>query len=157
MAAKKAAKKKAAASNTTAATKLDRINVSDFELWGKLVKTWATGRDYVKNGKTYLPKPTSIADLKKQCKAAGLTITIPARYKGKIKYAQSNEHTVLIRLPPAVLVADSEELLGAEGTVYSLPPFYKRIFQNVDPLVPNNQKLKVHAERIGDYSMSACM
>ena len=156
MAVKKAAKT-AAKKKAVTATKLDRINVSDYELWGKLVKTWATGKDYVKNGKTYLPKPTTIDELKKQCKAAGLTITIPARYKGKIKYAQGNEHTVLIRLPPAVLVADSEVVLGAEGTVYSLPPFYKRIFQNVDPLVPNNQKLKVHAERIGDYSMSACM
>ena len=156
-AAKPAAKKTAAAKNTTTPTKLDRINVSDYELWGKLVKTWATGKDYVKNGKSYLPKPTSIDELKKQCKAAGITITIPTRYTGDITYAQGDEHTVLIRLPPAALVADSEKLLGAEGTVYSLPPFYKRIFQNVDPLVPSNQKLKVHAERIGDYSMSACM
>ena len=40
---------------------VERMMVGSYEQWGKLVKTWATGKDYVKNGNKY-PRPSSIAD-----------------------------------------------------------------------------------------------
>ena len=119
-----------------------------FDLWGELVKKWAKGE---------APRPTTVDELVKQCTAAGVTIEIPKRYYANpVQFAQADENTVLIRLPPDALVRDSEERLKREDMTYALPAFYKRIFQNVNPVIPQNEKLKVHAERIGDYSMSAC-
>ena len=135
---------------------IERITIGSYEQWGKLVKTWATGKDYVKNGRDYLKPPKSIDEFKQQCAWAGVDAVVPDHYKD-VQYATAGVDTVLIRLPNATLIADSEALLNTPGDTYMLPPFYKRIFQNVDPSIPENEKLKVHAERIGDYSMNACM
>ena len=35
-------------------------------------------------------------------------------------------------------------------------PFYKRLFNGMDPVIPEAEKFKVHAERIGDYTISLC-
>ena len=63
---------------------VERMTVGSYEQWGKLVKTWATGKDYVKNGQKY-PKPSSIAELKQQCAWVGVDANIPAHYN-KIEY-----------------------------------------------------------------------
>ena len=120
-----------------------------FDLWGALVKRWAKGEQ---------PHPKTVDELMQQCKEAGVLIKIPDRYhKNPVKFAQADENTVLIRLPPAELVKESEQILKVESNGYRLPPFYKRIFQNVNPVIPVADRLKVHNERIGDYSMSNCM
>ena len=61
----------------------------------------------------------------------------------------------MVRLPPQVMIEDSEELLNQPGATYPLPPFYKRLFNGMDPVIPESEKFKVHAERIGDYTISA--
>ena len=61
-----------------------------------------------------------------------------------------------VRLPPKVMIADSEALLDEPGATYPLPPFYKRLFNGIDPVIPEEEKLRVHAERIGDYTISVC-
>ena len=132
---------------------IERITVGSYEQWGKLVKTWATGKDYVKNGQKY-PKPSSIAELKQQCAWAGVVAVIPAHYAA-IKFAEGDVDTVVIRLPNATMIAESEAMLEAPGSEYSLPPFYRAVFQNATPVVPD--KLRLHAQRIGDYSMNACL
>jgi hypothetical protein len=132
---------------------IERITVGSYYQWGKLVKTWATGKDYVKNGHKY-PKPSSIEELKEQCAKAAVDATIPDHYK-YIKFAEGDVDTVVIRLPNATMIAESEAKLEAPGSEYGLPPFYRAIFQNAAPVVPD--KLKLHAERIGDYSMNACL
>ena len=119
-----------------------------FDLWGALVKQWA---------KREAPLPKTVDDLIRQCKAAGVNIEVPKRYHANpVQFAQADENTILIRLPPDVLLKDSEERLSQEDSTYALPPFYKRIFQNVNPVIRQNEKLKVHNERIGDYSMANC-
>ncbi len=119
-----------------------------FDLWGALVKRWA---------KREAPLPKTVDDLIRQCKAAGVNIEVPKRYHANpVQFAQADENTILIRLPPDVLLKDSEERLSQEDSTYALPPFYKRIFQNVNPVIRQNEKLKVHNERIGDYSMANC-
>ena len=42
------------------------------------------------------------------------------------------------------------------GATYPLPPFYKRLFNGMDPVIPEDEKFRVHAERIGDYTISNC-
>jgi hypothetical protein len=119
-----------------------------FDLWGELVKKWA---------KHEAPLPKTVDELVQQATAAGVTIHIPERYYANpVRFAQADENTVLIRLPPDALLRDSEERLKQTDMTYALPAFYKRIFQNVNPVIHQDEKLKVHAERIGDYSMSAC-
>ena len=54
------------------------------------------------------------------------------------------------------MIEDSESLLSQPGSTYPLPPFYKRLFNGVDPVIPESEKFKVHAERIGDYTISLC-
>ena len=120
-----------------------------FDLWGALVKRWAKHEQQT---------PKTVDELIKQCKDAWVTIKIPDRYhKNPVQFAQADENTILIRLPPAELVKDSEQMLKVENNAYRLPPFYKRIFQNVNPIIPVADRLKVHDERIGDYSMAACL
>lgn len=118
-----------------------------YDLWGQLVKKWA---------RNAVPRPKSVDDLVKQCAAEGVTIKVPDRYRGNdIQWAEANEKTLVIRLPPPVLTADAEEWLPkAETGAYPLPPFYRRIFQDVDPVIPD--KKKFHDERVGDYSMGNC-
>jgi hypothetical protein len=132
---------------------IERITVGSYEQWGKLVKTWATGKDYVKNGHDYLKRPTSIDELKQQCALAGVDAVIPDHYKD-LYYAEADVDTVLIRLPNPTLIAESEAMLETPGSEYPIPRFYRAIFQNAGAVVPD--KLKLHAERIGDYSMSNC-
>jgi len=99
-----------------------------FDLWGALVKRWA---------KNEAPRPKTVDDLVKQCKDAGVNVEIPKRYYANpVQFAQADENTILIRLPPEVLLKDSEQILKAEDMSYRLPPFYKRIFQNVNPVIP---------------------
>ena len=73
-----------------------------------------------------------------------------------VQFVEQHMDTVVVRLPPAVAIADSEEKLSKPGATYPLPPFYKRLFNGMDPVIPESEKFKVHAERIGDYTISAC-
>ena len=47
-------------------------------------------------------------------------------------------------------------LLNQPGSTYPLPPFYKRLFNGIDPVISEEDKFRVHAERIGDYTISLC-
>ncbi len=61
-----------------------------------------------------------------------------------------------MKLPPKVMIEDSEAMLSEPGSTYPIPPFYKRLFNGADPVIPESEKFKVHAERIGDYTISLC-
>lgn len=54
-------------------------------------------------------------------------------------------------------IEDSETILSQPGGSYPIPDFYKRIFNGMDPVVPENERMRLHAERIGDYTISLCM
>ena len=61
-----------------------------------------------------------------------------------------------MRLPSEGDDEDFELLLNQPGSTYPLPPFYKRLFNGLDPVIPEEEKFRVHAERIGDYTISIC-
>jgi hypothetical protein len=132
---------------------LPRVKVTNLEAWGNLVKTWATGQDRIGNGGTYLPPPTTVDELKTQCGSAGVGLTVPANFTS-LTIIQGDENSILIKLPPRAMVLDSENELNG-GATYQLPAFYSPdVFNNAPELVTN--KMKVHAERIGDYTLSIC-
>lgn len=120
--------------------------------WGRLVKSWATGRSYFGPGTAVPPIPQSIAELKTQCSAAGINIEIPASITG-LAFLQYSPETLSIRLPPKVLIDESEAILAKNN--YSMPQFYLDFFNNS----PSDEqgRLDFHACRIGEYSVNSCM
>lgn len=128
---------------------LERLKIADMEKWGNLVKSWATGAK---------PKPATLQEFKDQCAAAGVGATVPS-YVTEFELVQTPAlNKLLLRLPPKELVEDSEKLL--KDAPYALPDFYDDLFgaDNGPTHMPNDEagKLRVHAQRIGDYTMSNC-
>ena len=81
-------------------------------------------------------------------------MTVPDRFT-KVKFVEQ-DWTPSRAVAAAVAIANSEEKLSKPGATYPLPPFYKRLFNGIDPVIPEADKFKVHAERIGDYTLSLC-
>src|SRR5262245_44751898 len=133
---------------------IERLQVTNHERWGKLVKTWATGVNYMDDENNY-PLPETMEEFKEQLAKAQVFATVPERFT-KIEFVSSEQDTILVRLPPKVMIEDSESLLNKPGSTYPLPPFYKRLFNGLDPVIPEEERLRVHAERIGDYTISVC-
>jgi len=133
---------------------LERVKFTDDVKWGKLVKTWATGKNYLGDGKTY-PRPTTLDEFKQQCVDAQLGITIPAQITS-IVIAQASKEVMFIKLPPKEMIEDSETMLAGAGS-YPLPSFYKDVF-GTDPVIGNtlDEKLRFHALRVGDYTIGLC-
>ena len=130
---------------------LERLRFANMEKWGNLVKRWATGAQ---------PRPTTLAEFKAQCVAADVGATIPG-YITEFEMVQTpRKERLLLRLPPKELVQDTEADLNAGGA-YSIPGFYNQLFDRPAGIPPNMPtdtagKLRVHAQRIGDYTMSFC-
>lgn len=57
---------------------MERVAVGNFENWGKLVKTWATGDDYVRDGYAYA-LPTTLDEFKMQVARAKTGLNVPSR------------------------------------------------------------------------------
>ena len=108
---------------------LERMQVTNHERWGNLVKTWSTGKNYLDDDNEY-PIPTTIDEFKEQLAKAQVFMTVPDRFT-KVKFVEQHMDTIVVRLPPAVAIADSEEKLSKPGATYPLPPFYKRLFNGI--------------------------
>lgn len=133
---------------------IERLQVTNHERWGNLVKTWATGVNYLGDDHSY-PVPQTMDEFKEQLAKAQVFATVPERFKN-IKFVSSDQDTIVVKLPPKAMIEDSESLLNQPGATYPLPPFYKRLFNGLDPVIPEEERLRVHAERIGDYTISLC-
>ena len=135
--------------------RIERLQITNHERWGKLVKTWSTGKNYLEDDNEY-PVPETVEEFKEQLAKAQVFATVPERFK-HIQFVTSDQETLLLKLPPKVMIEDSEARLSEAGATYPIPPFYKRLFNGTDPVIPEADKFKVHAERIGDYTISLCM
>ena len=114
--------------------------------WGKLVLKWAL------DSSSY---PTSLAEFNKQTEAAGVTFENLAGVKG-VQFVQNNSEVLLIRLPPKDLAADAKRRMESNQVQepYSIPQFYEFF---CGPLhVAPDDRLKLLACRIGDYSIANC-
>lgn len=153
-AAPKAAKAKPAGK---APAPLNRMRVTNWARWGDLIKCWSTGRPHRANKKVY-PVPRSMDELRAQCKDLDVGLNVPAYVKNLVVYTHERT-TLVIRVPPADFVMESEEHLKKKGAVYNLPSFYADAL-GVQGAVPElgsmDKVLDFHASRIGDYSISNC-
>jgi hypothetical protein len=130
------------------------IEISDDILWGKLVKSWATGKSYLDPGKPAPPLPRTLDELRVQCLAIGLTVTFPAVCTG-LAIVQYSPETVTIKLPPKAMVEATEARLAAAGAAYPIPRFYDDFYGKA-LAIPQDRLLDFHAARIGDYSIRNC-
>jgi hypothetical protein len=138
------------------------IDGSVEDQWGYLVKTWATGKSYFPNPGfadaipvEKLPVPRDLDDMKAQLALIGIAdrVTIPAHIVS-LAVVQYSPNTLALRLPPKEMVEAGEEEF-ANGADYVIREFYSE-FCSPAPKT-SAQKLRLHACRIGDYSISSCV
>jgi hypothetical protein len=134
---------------------LDRLRFSNIERFGKLVKTWATGKNYLEDGKDY-GIPADLDEFRRQNAEAQTGVHIPDWAK-KVKFVACEPDTIVIRVPPKHAIEDSEQRLTAPGASYPLPDAYKQAFGGLDPVIAKEKMLDFHASRIGDYTSTFCL
>lgn len=168
---------------------------SEVLIWGRLVKSWATGLDYINNefnmqpptgaipasatwslpplapvpvgsGKAAVSIPGAVAltqaEFVARMEAAGISDTALPYTNRNVVIVQGDETTMVIRLPPRVHLQQSETDLKAAG--YSIPGFYDDLYAPtgapaVSAIMPAlyQDKMKLHANRVGDYTLNNCM
>ena len=140
-------------------TEVETITGDSFKRWGRLVKTWATGESYFKNESPpitidQLPIPNSMQELKDQMALVGAGALIPPDNVTGLAIVRYTADTMVVRLPPKARIKAMEEVLKQPGsTAYNFPDFYGDFINR--PLTVQ-ERLDVHACRIGDYTMSMC-
>jgi hypothetical protein len=127
--------------------------------WGKLIKTWATGKSYFEHdtppiGIDKLPIPHSIEELRAQMVLVGAEALLPPPNVVGLAIVQYTPDTMVVRLPPKARIEAMEKILEQPGaSAYNFPSFYADFGNR--PL-ERDEKFAVHACRIGDYTMSMC-
>lgn len=139
----------------------DRFMVANLEIWGNLVKTWATGVDHVQSttSKTYLKQPETIDELRALLADLGVGAILPARYT-KLNMVPAPEDTLVIKLPEKKALEAAQAELEA-GFGYQPPDIYKDFFgaHDLPPASSDDdrkEQVKVHAMSIGDYTIRNC-
>src|SRR5262249_53087948 len=104
----------------TATQILERFRVADADrvAWGHLVEGWINGQ---------VARPESVDDLKEQCQARGIAISVPD-YVESIAFMQRDKSVLTIRLPARELVEAGEANLLEREVGYPLPSFYEQFF-----------------------------
>ncbi|MCC8939742.1 hypothetical protein CI1B_16800 [Bradyrhizobium ivorense] len=131
------------------------LEISDDVLWGKLVKSWATGNNYIAPTRPAPPIPRTRDELLAQAAEIGLTITFPDGMVG-LEIIQYSGETAVIKLPPKSMIEETEALLRGADALYPMPQFYEDFFAAPLPAMDEARRLELHAARIGDYSVRNC-
>jgi hypothetical protein len=132
-----------------------RLLINDYENWGKLVKTWATGRNYLEDGQSY-PRPADIAHLHDQMVRAGAGTAPLSDADVTLEIIDMDDDTVYVMLPPKDVIAKVEQDLQ-NGVLYPLPAFYlKTVIPSLDAGWPAAAALNFHHARVGEYCVQFC-
>ena len=131
------------------------LMIEDDVLWGKLVKSWATGKNYIDPAGGPIPLPRTLDELLATAKSINLTISFPDGMVG-LAVIQYSPQTAVVKLPPKFLVQQTEAMLKEPGAVYPMPKFYGDFFGTPLPSLDQDELFKLHAARIGDYSIRNC-
>ena len=132
-----------------------KLEISDDILWGKLVKSWATGNNYFTPNRPAPPVPRTQEELLAQASEIGLTISFPDGMVG-LEIIQYSSQTAVIKLPPKSMVEDTEAEFDKPNALYPMPRFYEDFFSSPLPRMGKPKLLDLHAARIGDYSIRNC-
>jgi hypothetical protein len=134
---------------------VDLIRVDNDVLWGKLVRSWATGVNHVVPGQPAPKPPETLDQLKAQCREAGIGITIPSYMTG-LEVVRMPKDKVVLRIPPKDLVEQVELDLKASGAKYPIPQYYDDAYGMALNVASPDERVKLQTCRIGDYSISVC-
>jgi hypothetical protein len=144
--------------------KLNPANDAQWQLWGKLVKTWATGENRLGDGnnvgETYY-WPTSREDLEDQMVTAGICAkgdgTVPDAILAVTVNQMTNLHLV-INLPSKndVLKAEKDLPKAGSGNVYTVPDFYETACGNIIQCQGGQPTTDLNDARVGEYVISFC-
>jgi hypothetical protein len=128
-----------------------QIQITDFEKWGNLIKSWATGENRLGDGHKYaLPKTPQ--ELKEQMARAGVGGRVSDEVKS-IQFITQDSETLVIVLPPGEAIRKAERDLD-NGQPYPLPIFYKLAFGGADVKVDWKT---FNAQRLGEYVINNCL
>src|SRR4051794_17182416 len=133
----------------------DTLEIDNDILWGKLVKSWATGRNYIYPERGPIAIPRTLDDLLATAEEVGLNITFPDGMVG-LAVIQYSPQTAVIKLPPKAMVEQTEEQLRQPDAKYPMPKFYEAFFGTSLPALSQERLFELHAARIGDYSIRNC-
>lgn len=120
---------------------IQRIKVLDYRELGKKFIQWAKDAD---------SRPRTLEEFKAQTQ--GIVDELPSYLKA-LMIVQGDKEVLLLRLPPAELVADTEQTMGSgRSGAYPLPSFYEE--KLVQGLHPDNMAFFQY--RVGDYTIAHC-
>ena len=129
---------------------LERFRAADADRvpWGHLVKGWIKG---------HVARPETIEQLKAQCQERGISISIPD-YIDSIAFMQREKNVLTVRLPAKELVESGEANIVEREVGYPLPSFYEQFFcsPTANTNLSREQKLDLHAARVGEYTVNNC-
>jgi hypothetical protein len=131
------------------------IEVSDNVMWGKYVKSLATGKNYIKPGEPSFPLPRTLDELHKTAKSIGLTIKLPDAIVG-LSVIQYSPQTAVIKLASKETIEKAEAALREPDAVYPMPTFYDDFYRKKLPPMAVDKRLELHAARIGDICVRNC-
>jgi hypothetical protein len=134
---------------------IDRLRFANLERFGKLVKTWATGTNYLGDGNDY-ELPRDLEEFRRQNADAQTGAHIPDWAK-KVRFVACEPDEIIVRIPPKRAIEEAEKRLSEPGGAYPLPEPYKEIFGGVDPVIAREKLIDFHAVRIGDYTSTFCI
>ena len=133
-----------------------RIMVTNDDLWGEIVKAWATGKDRLDSlNRPVPPIPTNPEELKQ----LWLDFHIGPEPDGRItrvEHVQPDANTLLIRIPAKELVEEFESEMEASGAEYEIPEFYNQFYHAVLEVPDPKERVRLQKLRIGDYSIGMC-
>lgn len=159
------------------------ITTTQLATWGRLVKSWARGLDYLTPPSGHEPPlpgdklPASVNykphmtrqefdDLIQRVAAlhpkyTGFNVVLPQHIHTVVFY-QAKPGEVIFRLPPLDALDETEKGLESPGS-YQIRPFYAEHFDCsggkatfVEPPL-RADRFELHANRLGDYTISYCM
>jgi hypothetical protein len=123
--------------------------------WGLLVKSWATGKNYLTPTDPPIPMPHTFAEFEDLCNNK-LNLGLQLEGFKAIVFVQPSMACITIRLPPKEIVEANEEGFSGTGT-YELPDFYNQVYGRLPNIGDTKEdKMRFHALRIGDYTISMC-
>jgi hypothetical protein len=141
-----------------------RFEVMDHEKWGLLIKTWATGKNYIGGNSDeeapapYDRLPANVKQFREVVKEAGVG-PVNDDVLNSISFVRlDGPGDMVVRLASPDMIEASESILS-QRTGYGLPAFYGRMFDGRPEERPlkQDERLRYHASRIGDYTLSVCL
>ena len=101
-----------------------KLEISDDVLWGKLVKSWATGKNHIVSSRPAPPIPRTLPELFAQAADIGLRISFPDDMVA-LQIVQYSPETAVIKLPPKTMVEGTETELEMMDARYPMPQYYE--------------------------------